>query len=98
MPYTTRPELYDVAYAFKDYAGEADAIRRIVEARRPGALTLLDVACGTGKHLEHLRAGFACEGLDVDAALLEVARARLPDLALHEGDMRDFELGRQFDV
>ena len=31
-------------------------IERIVASARPNARTLLDVACGTGKHLEHLRA------------------------------------------
>jgi SAM-dependent methyltransferase len=98
MPYTHRPELYDIEYGFKDYAREADIVERHVRQRRPEARTLLDVACGTGKHLEHLRARFACEGLDLDSGLLEVARQRVPDVPLHEGDMRDFDLGRRFDV
>jgi SAM-dependent methyltransferase len=29
---------------------------------------------------------------------LAIARERLPEVALHEGDMRDFDLGRRFDV
>ncbi|MGZ4338687.1 MAG: class I SAM-dependent methyltransferase [Gaiellaceae bacterium] len=98
MRYTHRPELYDVEYSFKDYAMEAAAIEAIVRERHPEARTLLDVACGTGRHLEHLRAQFACEGVDLDEGLLEVARTRIPDVPLHRGDMRDFDLGRQFDV
>jgi SAM-dependent methyltransferase len=98
MQYTSRPELYDLEYSFKDYADEAEAIERIVRERAPGAATLLDVACGTGKHLEHLRTRFACEGTDIDDRLLAVARARVPDVALHQGDMRDLDLGRRFDV
>ncbi|HVW90094.1 MAG TPA: class I SAM-dependent methyltransferase, partial [Gaiellaceae bacterium] len=70
MPYTRRPELYDLEYAGKDYAAESAAIARIVHERNPGARTLLDVACGTGKHLEHLRHEFACEGVDLDEGLL----------------------------
>jgi SAM-dependent methyltransferase len=98
MPYTLRPELYDLEYSFKDYAGEAATLERVIRERSPDARTLLDVACGTGKHLEHLRAGFQCEGTDLDDGLLRVARDRVPDVPLHHGDMRDFDLGRQFDV
>jgi len=98
MPYTRRPELYDVEYSFKDYALEADAVERIIRARQPDARTLLDVACGTGKHLEHLQKHFTCEGVDLDRGLLDVARTRVPDVPLHEADMRYFDLGRRFDV
>ena len=91
-------ELYDLFYDWKDYAGEAAKVRDIVAARNPGARTLLDVACGTGRHLEHLRDAYAVEGLDVDEGLLAVAAERLPGVALHHADMRDFDLGRTFDV
>ena len=91
-------ELYDLFYDWKDYAGEAARIRRLVEERRPGARTLLDVACGTGRHLQHLRTSYVVEGLDLDEGLLAVARERLPDVPLHHGDMRAFDLGRRFDV
>jgi ubiquinone/menaquinone biosynthesis C-methylase UbiE len=98
MPYTRRPELYDVEYGFKDYGAEAAAVARIVRERNPAARSLLDVACGTGKHLEHLQAEFDCEGTDIDEGLLEVARARLPDVPLHRADMRELDLGRRFDA
>jgi SAM-dependent methyltransferase len=69
-----------------------------VRARAPQARTLLDVACGTGKHLVFLRTRFECEGVDLDEGLLAVARERLPGVPLHQGDMRTLELGRRFDV
>lgn len=98
MPYTRRPELYDLEYSFKDYAAESATIARIVRERKPDARTLLDVACGTGKHLEHLRREFACEGVDLDEGLLAVARERLPGVELRQGDMRTLDLGRTFDA
>ncbi|MGN6798573.1 MAG: class I SAM-dependent methyltransferase [Gaiellaceae bacterium] len=98
MAYTRRPELYDLEYSFKDYAKEAATLERIIGERNPDAKTLLDVACGTGKHLEHLRRTFECEGADLDEGLLGVARDRVPDVPLHHADMRDFDLGRRFDV
>jgi len=96
--FTETAELYDLFYESKDYAGEAAKVRQIVEERAPGARTLLDVACGTGHHLEHLRTWYEVEGLDLDEGLLRVAGERLPDVPLHVGDMRDFDLGRRFDV
>jgi ubiquinone/menaquinone biosynthesis C-methylase UbiE len=98
VPYTSRPDLYDLEYSFKDYCGEAATLERIIRKRHPQATTLLDVACGTGKHLEHLQAHFECEGTDLDGGLLEVARRRVPGVPLHEADMRTLELDRQFDV
>jgi SAM-dependent methyltransferase len=98
MAYTRRPELYDLEYSFKDYESECARIEEIVRARTPGARTLLDVACGTGTHLACLRTRFDCEGVDLDDGLLGVARERLGDVPLHEGDMRTLDLGRRFDV
>jgi hypothetical protein len=98
LTYSLSPEIYDLLYAWKDYSAEADRIHALVSQRAPGARTLLDVACGTGGHLAHLRDRFSVEGLDLDPALIEHARRRLPDTAFHAGDMRTFELGRRFDV
>ncbi|MBA2569767.1 MAG: methyltransferase domain-containing protein, partial [Chloroflexi bacterium] len=82
-------ELYDLFYDWKDYAAEVERLAVIVAERVPGARTLLDVACGTGRHLELLRGRFVVEGVDLDAGLLAVARERLgPDVPLHRGDMR----------
>lgn len=92
-------ELYDLFYSWKDYAAEAAYVRdRVVEAGGPGEGALLDVACGTGGHVGGFRRFYAVEGLDLDEGLLAVARRKHPDAAFHAGDMRDFSLGRRFDV
>jgi len=92
------PEYYDQIYGEKDYAGEAARIVDLIEARVPSATTLLDVACGTGRHLEHLSTRFTCEGVDVSPDLLERARHRCPDVPFTVGDMATFDLQRTFDV
>ena len=94
--YSVLNRLYDRLYGFKDYAGEAARVHELVQERFPGARTLLDVACGTGKHLEQLRAWYAVEGLDLDPELLALARERLPGVRLHQADMTEFDLGRRF--
>jgi SAM-dependent methyltransferase len=91
--------LYDQIYAFKDYRAESETLMDLVcRDLRSGGRCLLDVACGTGLHLQFLRAEFDVEGLDLDSELLEIARQRLPGIPLHQGDMTGFDLGRQFDV
>ena len=89
---------YDVIYGFKDYAAEAADVHRRVQAERPGAASLLDVACGTGAHLLHLAQWYRCEGVDISPELLAIARERVSDAALHEADMTSFSLGRRFDA
>ena len=89
---------YDDMFAFKDYAGEADYLVEVIRSHHPTARSLLDVACGTGRHLEHLRREFEVEGLDVNPRFLGIAQHRLPGVPLHEEDMTDFDLARTFDV
>jgi SAM-dependent methyltransferase len=96
--FTRSARFYDAIYSWKDYLAETERLDGLIRERRPAARTLLDVACGTGLHLEHLRDRYEVEGLDLDPELLEIARGRLADVPLREGDMRDFELGKRFDV
>jgi SAM-dependent methyltransferase len=91
-------ELYDKIYSFKNYAQEAETLHQLIQRLNPGAKTLLDVACGTGKHLEALKTRYQAEGLDLNAGLLAAARRRNPELQFHHGDMRSFELGKRFDA
>jgi ubiquinone/menaquinone biosynthesis C-methylase UbiE len=96
--YTKFARYYDNCHAFKDYEAESQKLVRIIKARHPSASTLLDVACGTGKHLERLREHYQVEGIDLTPELLQIARTRLPDVSFHLGDMTDFAIGRRFDV
>jgi SAM-dependent methyltransferase len=92
---------YDAIYTSreKDYQREVEILRAEIERRRPDARTLLDVACGTGKHLELLRDRFVAAGVDLDPEMIRIARERLGEgVPLHVGDMTDFDLGRTFDV
>lgn len=93
--------IYDLLYTgtgIKDYLAEADALHALIQESSPHARTLLDVACGTGAHLEIMRRWYTVEGVDLSPEMLEVARSRLPGVPLQVADMRTLDLGRQFDV
>ena len=83
---------YDLLYSWKDYPAEVEKLHAIVQARKvsPGR-DWLDVACGTGKHLELLAEWYQVEGLDLDSGMLEVAKERLPGVSLRTSDFRSFE-------
>lgn len=99
--FTPSAHLYDTIYLSrgKNYAAEAESIHQFIQHNlRSGDNTLLDIACGTGLHTGYLREHYRVEGLDLDARMLEAAKQKCPDLTFHLGDMRDFDLGKQFDV
>jgi SAM-dependent methyltransferase len=98
MLYQHSAALFDVRYAQKDYAAEASRFTRLAARIHPAASTLLDVACGSGLHLKHLRSAYRVEGLDLSPELLQTARSRLGDVPLHHGDMSRFDLKRSYDL
>jgi SAM-dependent methyltransferase len=99
--YEKSARIYDLLYVgtgIKDYEAETAELRRMIEESSPGARTLLDVACGTGAHLAALSRWYEVEGADISPAMLEVARGRVPGIALHQADMRAIDLGKSFDA
>jgi ubiquinone/menaquinone biosynthesis C-methylase UbiE len=96
--FTKSARFYDALYAFKDYATASKQLRTVLQQHNPDARTLLDVACGTGRHLQYLRNHYQVEGLDLNPELLGIARQRCPEVPFHQADMVDFRLGHDFDV
>ncbi|MEU0247480.1 class I SAM-dependent methyltransferase [Streptomyces sp. NPDC006235] len=94
-------DVYEAIYRGrgKDYAAESARIVDLVTEYRPGATSLLDVACGPASHLVHLAPHFdRAEGIDLSQDMLRVARTRAPGLRFHQGDMRAFDTGTTYDV
>lgn len=96
--YRQSAQVYDALSRGKDYAAAAARLHELVQRLTPRASSLLDVACGTGRHLEYLKAHYHVEGFDLSPEMLEIARKRCPDTPLHAANFQDFELGRVFDV
>ena len=65
---------------------EQPSVWSILEALPRGAA--LDAACGTGRHARRLsELGHQVVGVDESPAMLEKARAALPQVEFHEGDL-----------
>jgi ubiquinone/menaquinone biosynthesis C-methylase UbiE len=96
--FTKSAQYYDALYHFKDYTAASRQLHDLIQQYNPDARTLLDVCCGTGRHLESLRAFYDVEGLDINPELLEIAARRCPSIPFHQSNMTDFELGRTYDV
>jgi SAM-dependent methyltransferase len=99
VPYGDLAEAYDILHARKPYGREALQIRTLARqaARRP-CRTLLDVACGSGRHLEQLARWYACTGVDPSPQMLLRARRRVRGAELVRGTMESFALDREFDI
>lgn len=90
---------YDLLVGDKDYRAECRRLETLARRfGRSGGRSWLDVACGTGRHLEFLRHEYEVTGIDRSPQMLRVARRRLPGIRLLRRDMRTFHLDESFDV
>jgi len=94
---------YDIFGQFYDAAmdrraAQAAYIHSLIAQHRPGAKTLLELACGTGAILEFLSTTYEVSGLDLSTKMLSVARKKLPRASFFHGNMAIFALDRRFDV
>ena len=93
-----RSQTYDqrweeLAAAGRNIHGEADLVESL------GPRSVLDAGCGTGRvAVELARRGIEVIGVDVDAGMLDKARAKAPDLPWVLADLARLDLGRTFDV
>lgn len=92
------PEFYDKIYSFKDYEDEARKLRTMIQGECPEAHSILDVACGTAQHGLILSRDFKVDGLDLQPEFIAVAQKKLPDSTFIVADMRDFDMGKRYDV
>jgi SAM-dependent methyltransferase len=76
-PYVRFAEIYDRVMREVGYEMWADYVQKLLVRFRPGARTLLDLACGTGSStLPFARRGMNVAGVDRSPAMLERARAK----------------------
>ena len=60
----------------------------------------LDIGCGSSGRIIDLmiKHGFSVEGLDVSERMVELARERHPNIAIHHADISRWEFPKQYDL
>lgn len=94
---------YNLLYKDKNYFGEARYVHDLIQNHAPGAKSVLDLGCGTGRHdFELAKFGYEITGVDMSEEMLSDARSSLsslnPTINFLPGDIRTVRLNRTFDV
>lgn len=67
---------YNLFYQDKDYPGEAEYVNGLIRKHHPGATTILDLGCGTGRHdLLLAKMGYEVTGVDRSEEMLSVVKS-----------------------
>lgn len=97
--YKELAKYYDLIYSWKDYENEAVKISELIKKyKKSGGNKLLDVACGTGKHIEYFRKNFSCAGIDLNEEMIDIARNNMIGVSFNQADMINFNLNDTYDV
>jgi SAM-dependent methyltransferase len=93
---------YDLLYRDKDYTAETDYVHNLIQAQSPGAKTILNLGCGSGRHDRCLTdRGYVVTGVDLSEEMLVAARnvaGDNPALEYVNGDVRSVRLDKTYDV
>lgn len=101
MIFSDYAHFYDLYYSEKDYPAEVDFVLKLASRAGIKPRTLLDMGCGTGRHIEEFaKLGIKCDGFDLSPEMLTQARQRLAgkDVMLIEGDLTSFDNGKKYDL
>jgi len=97
--YKELAKYYDLIYSWKDYEKEANQINKLIKKyKKSDENELLDVGCGTGKHLHYFKDKFSCTGIDLNVEIIDIAKTNVSDVIFTQGDMINFDLKTTFDV
>jgi len=97
--YEIMAKYYDEMYSWKDYEKETQKLVEIIEKyKSTDGTTLLDVGCGTGAHINHLKNHYKVTGVDLSEEMLRVARDRFKDVQFFQQNMTTMDLGMKFDI
>jgi len=92
-------KFYDLLYQDKDYQKEVHFIDQLIKQYAPHAKTILDLGCGTGKHISLLKKlGYDVVGVDLSETMIQMAKENYKDISFHQADVRDIRLDHRFDV
>jgi SAM-dependent methyltransferase len=91
---------YDLFCAGVDYSAQCEFAHRAFQCfAATSAQRYLDLACGTGPHLQHMQSfGYQCTGLDNSIHMLEMAKLRCPQARFIHADMAALDMDNCADL
>lgn len=97
---------YDLLYKDKDYSSEAEYVHNLIQKYHPGARTVLNLGCGTGRHdILLAEKGYDVTGVDLSEEMLCAAKSRVSgsdcknlNVKFYQGDIRSLGMDRKFDI
>lgn len=97
--YRDHADVYDLIYSFKDYKKESQKIIKLIhQYQYSNGKKLLELGCGTGKHLQYFARAFDCLGTDVNEGILAQAKQKHPAIQFKKVNMVQLKLNRKFDA
>ncbi|TFG26836.1 class I SAM-dependent methyltransferase [Candidatus Thorarchaeota archaeon] len=97
--YSRLAPYYDQMYRQIDHEGNSAKLHDIIQQyKKSEGIRWLDVACGTGTHIMHLKDKYDAMGFDLSEEMLVVAREKCPNIKFVQGNMVEMNLGQKFDV
>ena len=97
--YRELAKYYDLIYSQKDYKKEVKKIAKLISKyKKSNWKELLDIACGTGNHIQFLIEKFVCTGIDMSKEMLDVARKKIKNVKLKKTNMINFKINKKFDI
>jgi ubiquinone/menaquinone biosynthesis C-methylase UbiE len=97
--YTDLSRFYDLMCANINYQEQSRHAGRLHRLMGAGGNDYLDLACGTGPHVEEFIAmGYTATGLDLNAPMLNMAARRCPSATFSLQDMSEFNFDQRFDL
>lgn len=96
IPYSVLAGVYDTAWA--DFC--ISYMEILPDYISLSGSRVLDLACGTGELLYHLGEAGAIDptGVDISPEMVRIARGKVPDASIVEGDICEIRLRTQFDL
>jgi hypothetical protein len=100
----TLPEIYDLAFGFRDVPAEVDFLCEVAQKHLGRKLTsALEMACGPAYHTREMaRRRLVADGLDLEPQMAAYARQVIAGQQLQaeifQGDMRSFRSGKKYDL
>jgi SAM-dependent methyltransferase len=92
--YNDQALLYDKLYSYKDYAGEAAFIKSLCNTRSALKPKMLDLACGTGSHLQYFEKWFQTTAVDLNPGVVKIASKRCKNTSFVISDLASLDFSQ----